>query len=62
MNLSGILFGVGFLVIVVFACDVAIGYLYSRNIDALGGNGWIHVLAVLVIILSSLALLYAMAV
>lgn len=61
MNLSGILFGVGFLVIVVFACDVAIGYLYIRNIDALGGNGWIHVLAVLVIILSSLALLSAMA-
>lgn len=61
MNLSGILFGVGFLVIVVFACDVAIGYLYSRNIDALGVNGWIHVLAVLVIILSSLALLSAMA-
>jgi len=62
MNLFDVIFGVGFLVIVVFACDVAIGYLYSRNIDALGGNGWIHVLAVLVIILSSLVLLSAMAV
>ena len=60
MNLSDVLFVVGFLAIVAFACDVAIGYLYSRDIDALGSNGWIHVLAVLVIVLSSLALLSAM--